>query len=141
MPRTRTKFIWPPSNSNMAAPDESAAPGTSEPRPKRPRVSSHFSTDGQAVSHETTPGSSEGSLQAQFSKRSPPRELAAPALVPRVEYNPLAKSPIEQIRSYQRWRSMCSTFLCNLSSIANMIVVSQTRALSTMTFAMRAANG
>ena len=86
----------------MTAPEEPAEPDSLEPHPKRTRTSREHSPH-----HESADKSSDGSSLAQSSNRLPPTELAAPNLVARVEYNPLAKSPIEQIRDFQKWRSMC----------------------------------
>lgn len=108
MPRTRTKFIWPPSTmttdntASRAGSDVPPASATSEPRAKRPRVASPLTSRGQAALTE------EQSLLHDDPPRGDREEGAGSSQSQPAESNPLLaylNEPMSaQIERYQNWR-------------------------------------
>ncbi|KAH8705598.1 hypothetical protein BGW36DRAFT_353999 [Talaromyces proteolyticus] len=113
MPRTRTKFIWPPPNLARDPATNTAGASPAEPRPKKPKLEEQQSSSQNTPNdfghstreHMDSPALSDGRVEDLIEKVTwdPASGVARPSL--EVLVDAYSKIPIEsQIKSYQNWR-------------------------------------
>lgn len=127
MPRTRTKYIWPPpmlADNNTATPPcaDATTPtisnaATREPRAKKPKLESTSTTRRSTASGRNTPAQEEyqnhdhsGQAKGEIDEWDPYSNTAPPSM--EAVFAAYARIPMDaQIKRYREWRRKNSIFL------------------------------